>query len=180
MNTIIDAQKDMRNAYFDGVPGVVSSGSVWLIAGIAALMFKPMTGILTLIFGGMLIFPLSVLLCKLLGRSGKHHKDNPLAALAIEGTFWMLLSIPVAVAASFYKLELFFPAMLMVIAGRYLTFNTLYGSRVFWVFSVCLVVAAMALVFLKSSVYVGGITGGLVELLFALVIYIRVRRLKHN
>ncbi|MDN4501701.1 hypothetical protein QX776_04780 [Alteromonadaceae bacterium BrNp21-10] len=173
MHSIIEAQQDMRQAYFDGVPGVISSGSAWIVAGIVALLLTPVSGMLTLIFGGMLIFPVSVVICKMMGRSGKHQKDNPLASLAIEGTFWMLLSIPVAVGAAMYKIELFFPAMLMVIAGRYLTFNTLYGSKVYWVFSVFLALSAVALVFLNAPTYAGGLAGGVMELVFALVIYLR-------
>lgn len=173
MNSILDAQKDMRDAYFDGVPGVISSGVVWIMAGLAALILSPASGILVLIFGGALIFPVSVVLCKVLGRSGKHKKDNPLAFLAIEGTVWMLLSIPIAVGISLYKPEWFFPSMLMVIAGRYLTFNTLYGSRLFWLLSGFLIVSAIGLVIFHAPMYVSGLVGGLIELVFALVIYSR-------
>lgn len=64
MNSIKDAQKDMRLAYFDGFPGVLTSGLVWLISGVMALMMSPKAGMLGLVLGGMLIFPLSLLLCK--------------------------------------------------------------------------------------------------------------------
>lgn len=172
MDSILDAQKDMRESYFNGVPGVVASGSAWLIAGVVALAVTPLGGILTLVFGGTLIFPVSILLCKLIGRSGKHNKSNPLAPLAIEGTFWMLLSIPVAAGAAFYRLEWFFPAMMLVIAGRYLTFSTLYGLRVYWVFSIALVVGAFTCLGLQAPVYIGGLAGGLIEIVFAVIIYI--------
>ena len=172
MKTILDAQHDMRTAYFYGVPGIITSGSVWLIAGVVAYSIDSLTGILTLVFGGMFIFPISVVLCKVFGRSGKHEKDNPLAPLAIEGTFWMLLSIPVAAGAAFYKLEWFFPAMILVIAGRYLTFSTIYGMRLYWVFGAVLVLSALGLLILNAPVYLSAITGGVVELLFALLIFI--------
>lgn len=171
MTSISDTQLDMRNAYLFGVPGIICSGTVWIAAGLVSLIVSPVAGILTLIFGGTLIFPLSVALCKVFGRSGKHQKDNPLAPLALEGTVWMLLSIPVAVGASFHKLEWFFPAMLVVIAGRYLTFSTLYGLRVFWAFGGTLAIAAVVLAMLNAPIYVGGITGGLIEMAFALLIY---------
>lgn len=77
----------------------------------------------------MLIFPGSVLLCKIIGKPGKHSKNDPLAPPAIEGTIWMVLSIPVAIAAALYRIECFCPAMLLVIAGGYLTFATLYAAR---------------------------------------------------
>lgn len=173
MITIVDAQADMRRAYYDGFPGVFSSGLIWIAAGLAAMLVSSTAGMLTLIFAGTLIFPLSVLLCKAFGRTGKHQADNPLASLAIEGTIWMLLSIPVAVLASFYKIELFFPAMLLVIAGRYLTFNTLYGMRIFWLLSALLVASALGLVFLSAPVISGAFCGGIIEMCFALLLFSR-------
>lgn len=173
MGSVADFQKDMNNAYYFGIPGIISSGSIWLLAGLVSLFHSSHAGIATLIFGGTLIFPISVVLCKVLGRSGKHSKGNPLGPLAIEGTLWMLLSIPIALGAAFYKLEWFFPAMLLVIGGRYLTFNTIYGNRVFWVFGASLVTAAFILVILDTPVYVGGLAGGIIELLFAVVIFVR-------
>lgn len=175
MDSIKQAQNDMNDAYFYGVSGVISSGSVWLASGLVALMVSMNTGIMTLVFGGMLIFPISLVLCKLFGRSGKHDSDNPLAPLALEGTFWMLLSIPIAIAVALYKPEWFYSAMLLVIAGRYLTFNTLYGNRVFWLFSIVMVIAAFALLALHAPSYLGGIVGGIIELLFALIIYINAK-----
>lgn len=179
MNSIQDAQKDMRMAYFNGFPGVLASGMVWLTSGVMALMVSPKAGMLGLVLGGMLIFPLSVLLCKVFGCSGQHDKANPLAPLAFENTFWMLLSIPIAIAVFFYNEPWFYPAMLLIIAGRYLTFNTLYGSRLYYLLAGLLVVSAWLLVQLKAPVYAGGLLGGVVEIGFSLLIYLRVNN-PHN
>ncbi|MCM2680200.1 DUF7010 family protein [Echinimonas agarilytica] len=176
MDSVTQAQHDMRDAYYDGIPGIVTSGTTWLIAGLVAIFKSPMAGMLTLIFAGMLIFPISVMLCKALGRRGQHNKQNPLAPLAIEGTIWMLLSIPIAVAASLYQVELFFPAMLCVIAGRYLTFNTLYGNRMYYFFSIFLAGCGMSLAVMASPVYLGALLGGAVEIAFATAIYVQVQR----
>ncbi|UTF61826.1 hypothetical protein [Gilvimarinus sp. DA14] len=175
MNTVEDYQKDMNTGYYYGVPGVIASGSVWLLAGIVAFVHSANIGIATLVLGGTLIFPLSVLLCKALGRSGKHQPGNPLAPLAIEGTLWMLFSIPIAIGAAFYRPEWFFPAMMFVIGGRYLTFNTLYGNRVFWLFGVVLFAAGWLLLALQAPVYAGGIAGGAIELVFALLILLKAK-----
>ncbi|MES3008868.1 MAG: hypothetical protein V4751_13965 [Pseudomonadota bacterium] len=172
MISIADAQLDMREAYYGGAPGVVSSGCAWLAAALVTLLVSPRAGILTLVVGGMFIFPVSVLLCKVIGCTGKHRKENPLAALAIESTIWMLLSIPIAIGASLYRIEWFFPAMLLVIAGRYLTFSTLYGNRTYWVFSGLLVAASIGLYFLGASVFLGALAGALVEFAFAIKIFI--------
>lgn len=176
MDSFKQAQTDMNTAYFNGVPGVISSGSIWLISGLVASMLNMKMGILTLVIGGMFIFPISIVICKLCGRSGKHQQDNPLAPLAMEGTFWMLLSIPIAIGLSIYKIEWFYPAMLLVIAGRYLTFNTLYGNRTFWLFGLSLVASAFLLISSKAPAFLGGIVGGLLELVFALILFIQSKR----
>lgn len=158
----------MRVAYCFGIPGVVASGSVWLSAGLIALLFTPLAGMITLIAGGMLIFPMSVMLCKAFGCTGQHQKSNPLAPLAIEGTLWMLLSIPIAVAVALSTPEWFFPAMLVIIGGRYLSFHTLYGLRIYWGLGAALALAALLLVLTDVPPFVGGLSGGLLELLLQL------------
>jgi hypothetical protein len=175
MNSILDAQSDMREGYFNGVPGIVSSGSAWLVAALVALLVGPRVGILTLIFGGMLIFPVATVLCKAIGCTGWHRKDNPLAPLAIAGTIWMILSIPIAVGAALFRIEWFFPAMLLVIGSRYLTFQTLYGIRTYWAFGAVLVACGIALALMRGSVFLGALAGALVEYAFAIIIFIARR-----
>jgi hypothetical protein len=171
MMSIAEAQRDMRFAYFNGATGAVTSATAWLIAALVASFVSSTAGIVALIIGGMLIFPVSVLLCKAVGRPGKHSKGNPLAPLAIEGTIWMLLSIPIAVGAAFHKPEWFFPAMLLVIAGRYLSFATLYGMRVYWAFGATLALAAVALLMSEAPVVSGAFSGAVIEYAFGIALF---------
>ena len=171
MNSIIDAQADMQQAYYRGAPGIITSATVWLIAAFTVLLMNSQSGIWALIFGGMLIFPISVLFCKVLGRTGGHKKDNPLGPLALEGTVWMLLGIAIAFALSIDKIEWFFPAMLLVIGGRYLTFSTLYGMKIYYLLGTSLVLAACALVFANASVFSGALAGALIEFAFGFIIF---------
>ncbi|WP_339858726.1 DUF7010 family protein [Pseudohongiella acticola] len=180
MDSISAAQSNMCEAYYGGAPGIVSSGSAWLLAAIVAALVSERAGVIALVMVGMLIFPVSVVLCRLLGRTGKHNRDNPLAPLAMEGTIWMLLSIPIAIAAAMYRIEWFFPAMLLVIAGRYLTFSTLYGMRIFWVFGATLVTSALGLIYLQASVFLGALTGALVEYIFGAVIFVTFQTSQPN
>ena len=179
MNSIPDAQSDMREAYFGGAPGIIASGTAWFAAALVALLVSPRAGILTLIFGGMLIFPASVLLCKAIGCTGKHRKENPLAPLAIAGTIWMVLSIPIAVGAALFRIEWFFPAMLLVIGSRYLTFPTLYAIRAYWYFGGVLIAAGAGLGILGGSVFLGALTGALVEYAFGTGIFIAYKSQKN-
>lgn len=170
--TLSEAQADMRRAYFDGATGVVTSATAWLAASVASFASTPKAAIVTLLIGGMFIFPLSVALSKVLGRKGAHAKGNPLAALAMSGTVWMLLAIPVAYGASLYRVEWFFPAMLVTIGGRYLTFATLYGLRIYLGLGAALSVAGIALVLLKLPFTFGALAGAVIEFAFGAALFL--------
>jgi hypothetical protein len=176
MMNFSEAQQDMRRAYYDGVTGVIVSATVWLIAAVVAWQSTPGNAIVALLIGGMFIFPLSVALSKLMGRSGVHSKANPLSSLATTGTIWMLLAIPIAYGASLYKVEWFFPAMLVTIGGRYLTFTTLYGLRTYYLCGAALAAAGVASVLLKMPVVVGALAGASIEYVFACLILLKARR----
>jgi hypothetical protein len=174
--SITDAQQQMRHAYYDGAPGVFASALAWLASGVVAITMSPKYAVVALFVGGALIFPVSVLISKLLGRPGRHARDNPLGMLAMEGTFFMLLALPIAYVVSLYRVEWFFPAMLLIIGGRYLTFSTLYGMRAYWALGGTLVAAAFALVFLKQPPMIGAFAGGTIEAVFAAVLFVISRR----
>lgn len=170
------AQQDMRQAYIGGATGIFVSGMVWLSAA-ACSLYRPVPFVILAFFaGGMLIFPLSVLLGKLLGSTGKHSRKNPLGALAMETTFLLVFSLPIVYAVSLARTEWSFPAMLLVIGGRYLMFATLYGMRIYWALGGTLAAAAYALVSLNAGFTLGALVGGSIELLFAPVVYFLVRK----
>lgn len=176
MMTFDEAQQDMRQAYYDGAAGVVVSATVWCVAALLAWQHSAGQAIAALLIGGMFIFPVSVGLAKLLGRSGAHSRDNPLAGLATSGTLWMLLAIPIAYAASLYKVEWFFPAMLLTIGGRYLTFSLLYGLRLYYLCGAALALAGIVVVLLRMPVTAGALAGALIEYGFGIYIMLRVHR----
>ena len=168
--TIAAAQADMRSGYLAGAPGVAASSAAWLAAGAVAFSVSSSAAVWTLLVAGAFIHPVGVLLAKLLGAPGKHQAGNPMARLAVESTFWMLAGILVAIGISLLRIEWFFPAMLLVIGGRYLTFRTIYGLAIYWALGAALCIAAVGLVFLKASVPISALVGGLLELGFAFVL----------
>lgn len=174
--TLADAQQDMRVSYLGGAPGMFASALAWLAAGIVALYGSPGQAVWTLFIGGMLIHPVGILLTKAFGRRGSHTPGNPLAPLALEGTAWLILSLPLAYLVFLLRADLFFPAMLFVIGGRYLTFSTLYGSRVYWVCGGMLVVAGFALATLRATPATAALAGAVIELAFAPIILNAARR----
>ena len=175
LTVLADAQRDMRFAYLRGAPGLLASACVWLAAGCLALYSAPKTAILAFLLGGVMIHPLAVLLARLLGRPGAHSRGNPLGMLALEGTFLLLLCLPVAYAVSLFRPEWFFPAMLLVIGGRYFTFSTLYGLRLYWACGAVLALAGFVLASSGAPLAVGPFAGAAIEVAFAAAIFAGAR-----
>lgn len=174
--TFSAAQADMRDAYAGGVIGIMVSGTVWLVAGAVAWFRAPQVAIIALLAGGVLIHPVAVLLAKLAGRTGAHAKGNPLGQLAGEATGWMLFGIALAYGLSLWRTDLFFPAMLLTIGGRYLTFATVYGMRLYWVFGATLAASAYIVATQAISFAAGAFIGSVIEMVFAALIYASLRR----
>jgi hypothetical protein len=173
---IQQAQADMRHAYFGGATGIITSGIAWLAAALTAYLMGPRGAMAALFIGGMFIHPAAMLLSRLLGRPGAHTKGNPLAPLALESTAWLLLAIVVAFLASMHRPEFFFIAMLLTIGGRYFTFATIYGSKVYWIFGATLAAAGFALAALGADTAVIALTGGVLELTFSAWVFANSRR----
>lgn len=173
---IDEAQRDMRVAYVGGAPGVAASGLVWLVAAGVLRAKGPEAALLTLFFGGMAIHPAAVVLSRALGAPGRHRPDNPLRLLALESTGFLLLGVALSFALSRLQVPLFFSVMLVVIGGRYVMFNTLYGVRLYWACGA--VLSAVGLCGLVGRIAPGALVlaGGLIELAFAVAFYVLHRR----
>ncbi len=171
----LEAQSDMRDGYYGGGPGALASGLVWITAGIMAAAVSEQASMLTFFFGGMVIYPLGNLFAKMLKRPGKHTPGNPLGTLAIETTFLLFIGLFLAFLVAQFKTAWFYPVMLTMIGGRYLMFTTLYGLRIYWVFGALLIVTGVSLVFLSVGFSFGAFAGGLIEILFSVLIVQRVK-----
>lgn len=174
--TLAAAQRDMRLAYLGGAPGVLVSGLVWAAAGCVAMWISPQRAVWALFIGGVFIHPASLLLVRLLGGTGRHAAANPLGALAMATTFWMIMMLPLAYGVSLFRIALFFPAMLFIIGGRYLCFHTLYGNRLYWVCGAVLALAGFGLFKLNAPVALGAFTGAMIEIVFAGIVLVGARR----
>ena len=174
--TFAHAQADMRRSYLFGAPGILVSGLVWLASALVAILVSEKVAVLALLIGGAAIHPLAVLTTKLLGGTGSHTPGNPLGRLAIEGTFWLLAGIAIAYGIHLLRLEWFFPAMLLLVGGRYLTFQTVYGLRTYWFCGAALCVVGLALALARAPAAVGAFAGAVVELIFAAVVFGQARR----
>lgn len=174
--TIESAQSDMRAGYLHGAPGVLVSGFIWLVAATVAQFGTDKAAVLTLLAGGAVIHPLAIAVARLLGRSGSHDRDNPLGRLAAEGTFWLLAGCAIAYGVSVLRMEWFFPAMLLAIGGRYLTFQTIYGLRLFWFCGALLCAVGLALALIRAPAATAALGGASIELVFAAILFSRAQR----
>lgn len=174
--SVTGAQSDMRRGYYSGAAGILASALVWFTAAGVAALISSQKGIWALLIGGMLIHPIGLLICKLLGARGAHTKGNPFGLLAGASTFWLVFCLPIAYLLSTQQPSLFFPAMLLIIGGRYLVFATIYGIRLYWALGLVLAGAGFVLAPLTAAASVSALTGAVIETVFAIACLVQHRR----
>ena len=164
------AQEDMRSAYLGGGPGALSSGIIWIVAGILAMYTSPQTSILCFFFGGMLIHPMGIMISKLFKRTGKHKEGNPLAKLAMESILILFAGLFIAYATFQINQAWFFPVMLMIIGSRYILFQTIYGMKIYWIFGLVLTITGVIFLLSNQPLYLAALIGGIIEIIFSLLL----------
>ena len=174
--SVSEAQVDMRQGYCSGGAGILASALAWSVAAGIAVSGSAQNAVWALLIGGMLIHPVAVLICKLLGARGAHTKGNPFGQLAGASTFWLIFCLPLAYALSLQTPNWFFPAMLLVIGGRYLVFAMLYGMRLYWALGLALAAAGFVLGYLAVPAHVAAVTGAALEAAFAVIFLVQHRR----
>lgn len=153
---IVDAQREMRSAFLGGFAGQVVSGSIWLAAGIVSVVAGSTLAMIVLFFGSALIFPLTQILVRLVGRPGKVSPNNTLWVLGAQVAFTVPIGFLLVGAATLYREWWFFPAAMIVVGAHYLPFVTLYGMRMFAVLGGAMVVAGAALALYGPPVFALG------------------------
>ena len=179
-DTLVQAQTDMCRGYANGSIGVIVSGLMWLISAAVAYLYSANQAVWALLIGGMLIHPVSVVFSRMIGISGNHTKGNPLGNLALEGTIFMLMCLPIAFGLSLQYAEWFFQGMLLIIGGRYLTFSSIYGIKLYWILGAVLGVAAYLLFYNNVQSFGTLLTGSLIEISFGLFMFSSFSRNNKN
>ncbi|SHN24431.1 hypothetical protein SAMN05192549_106108 [Duganella sacchari] len=169
-------QQEMRHAYYDGAPGILVSGLVWSSAAAVCHLLGIRQAVWTLLIGGVLIYPLSVVVTKVLRRPAKTDQGNALNQLVMASTVWLILCCAMAYGLFVFMPKLFFPAMLAAIGGRYLVFASIYARPVYWVMGATLIVAANGVLFLAIPPVVAAALGGLIEIVFAVLVFSNAAR----
>ena len=140
---VADAQREVRTVYLGGFAGQLVSAAVWSASAATTMAVSPRHGWLVLVAGGFVIFPLTQLVLRLLGRRASLAADNPLRELAIEVAFIVPLLLPLAGAAALVRSEWFYPACMVIVGAHYLPFSFLYGMRHFLALGGAMVTAGL-------------------------------------
>lgn len=165
---IADAQEEVRTRFVGGCYGQLVSGVLWLVSASLAVWSSPRAAIVTLIVGGFFIFPLTELFVRLGGERAVLSPANSFRHLGMQVAFVLPLSMPLLLPVSLYRLNWFYPALMILLGAHYLPFVTLYGMRMFVALAALLVgggvVTAM---YWSSSFSVGAWFTGATLLAFA-------------
>lgn len=166
-----EQQHEMRHAFYDGAPGILVSGLVWITAALVCYQLGINKAVWTLLIGGALIHPMGTIVTKAVGRPAKTNNANALNQLAMASTIWLILCCAMAYGLFLLKPELFFPAMMATIGSRYLIFASVFGRAIFWTLGVSLIAAANLTLFSAAPPAVAAGLGGLIEVLFAFLVF---------
>ncbi len=144
---VAEAQREMRDVYMNAGPGEAVSALVWFVSAACATWVSPGAGALALVFGGMLIFPLTQLSLFVMGHRTSVSASNPLRELAPQVAFIVPIVMPLAGVAMLQRASWFYPAFMVIVGAHYLPFTFLYGARRFLVLAGILIVAGYGLAF---------------------------------
>jgi len=130
---IRDAQYEIRSVFLGGFAGQLVSSVLWLCSSGMSTWVSPKYGMATLFLGGILIFPLTQLTLRMMGKNPVLNQENPLNQLATQIAFTVPINFLLVGAATLYHPDWFYPAAMVVVGAHYLPFCFLYGM---WEFSV--------------------------------------------
>ena len=175
--TVEQAQADQRRAYANGGPGTFISGLVWLVAGAVYARTDLATGFAALFFGGFLIFPMTLLVTRVILRIPAEDKSNPLIKIVPESTVPMVAMLGAAWLLLPAAPEAVMPVAMLAVATHYFPFQSAYGLRIFWL------LAAITSALACAAFFMGLLRGppllfamGAIELAFGAYLFTSSRR----
>ena len=174
---IADAQRQIRTTFNGGFWGQLVSSALWLTSAALATWSTPRAAIWTIVAGGFLIFPATSLLVRLSGGPSSPAKGNPLSNLGMQIALTLPMTMLLLVPVTRYHLNLFYPALLILLGAHYLPFVFLYGMRIFAALCALLVSSGVVIaLYAPHSFALGAWVGGLTLLVFACIGRVAVQR----
>jgi hypothetical protein len=171
-----DAQRDNRTVFVGGFWGQLVSSTIWLASAALGTWATPRAAIITIVVGGFFIFPVTQLLLRLSGGRTSLTSGNPLWYLGMQIAFALPLTMLLLIPVTTFRLNWFYPALMILVGAHYLPFAFLYGMRMFIALGAILVSSGVAIALYFSGTFaLGGWVGGLTLFLFAWMLRAVVR-----
>jgi hypothetical protein len=112
----------------------------------------------------------SELLVRTVGSRLRLDSRNSLPQLGMQVAFVLPLSMPLLLPVGLYRLNWFYPALMILLGAHYLPFVFLYGMRMFAVLAACLWGGGFIIaMYLPHSFGIGAWYTGIILLIFAAV-----------
>ena len=163
-----DAQREVRFVYIGGFWGQLVSSVIWLVSAAVGTWVSPRASILTILIAGFFIFPLTQLALRLSDRRASLSRQNPFNSLGMQFAFVLPLSMLLLVPVGLYRLNWFFPALMVLVGAHYLQFATLYGMRMFLFLAGMLIAMGVVIaLYFAETFSLGSWIGGLALFVFA-------------
>jgi hypothetical protein len=163
-----EAQREMRLVYTGAFWGQLVSSAIWLVSAALGAWVTPRASILTVVIGGFFIFPVTQMLLRLLGRRASVSRENPFNSFGMQVAFVLPLSMLLLVPVGLYRLNWFFPALMVLVGAHYLPFATLYGMRMFLFLAGILIATGVVIAVYSAGTFsLGAWIGGLALFVFA-------------
>ena len=166
--TIRDAQLEIRTRFVGGFYGQLVAGILWLMSAGLAVSRGPHASITMLVVGGLFIFPVTESLIRTIGERAPVTSANALRSLGMQIAFVLPLPMPLLAPVGLYRLNWFYPAMMILLAAHYVPFVFLYGMRMFAVLAALLVGGGTLIaMYFSASFSIGAWYTGIVLLVCA-------------
>lgn len=163
-----NAQREVRAVFIGGFWGQLVSSAIWLASAALGFWVTPRAAIITVVVGGFFIFPAVQLLLRLTGGPASLTRGNPLGNLGMQIAFTLPMSMLLLVPVTEFRLNLFYPALMILLGAHYLPFAFLYGMRMFVPLCAILVSSGVAIaIYFPGSFSLGGWICGLTLFIFA-------------
>ena len=165
----MDYHTEIRHSYLGGFSILLVEGFTWILAGIFWNFISFKIGILVIIISGTFFYPMSQLLQIILKRP-KIRKENPLNLLFTQIGLIIPFSFPLIFLLTKENVNLFFPALTIIIGAHYLPFIYAYKLKTYWILAPLLVVGGSLFGFIVTdNIYYCAYYTGSILLLFAII-----------
>lgn len=176
--SVTAAQHDLRRAYVGAGPGTLVAGMTWAAAALVHDSRGVELALAVLFFTGMLIFPLTVLICRVMLRRPRPSPGNPLGRVVLESTIAMLGGLFAAWLFVPLRPAYVFPLCAIAVGTHYAVFKTAYGDSLFWLLGALVTGVGLVEIAYPGSIPVGPIwTVAALEALFAIPLTMRAIRI---